>query len=96
MREAAVESYFADKVEALGGRAYKFVSPGRRNVPDRLCVFPGPVTYFVELKAPGKTIRKGQQRELNYLSALGYHVAVLGSKEQVDTWAERTRRDLES
>lgn len=38
-RESDVEKRHRKRVAAQGGRSYKFVSPGRRNVPDRLDLF---------------------------------------------------------
>ena len=39
-RERDVEKHLVDSVKALGGIAYKFTSPGRVGVPDRLVVLP--------------------------------------------------------
>ena len=57
MRESVVEKKFAAEVKKRGGLAVKFVSPGFNGVPDRLVLFPGGRLAFVELKAPGKTMR---------------------------------------
>ena len=54
MRESRVEGALRKKVTAAGGLCLKFVSPGQRGVPDRLCIMPHGVVAFVELKAPGK------------------------------------------
>ena len=53
MRESAVEQNVVRQVKALGGVAWKWVSPGRLGVPDRVCIFPGVRVIFVELKRPG-------------------------------------------
>lgn len=52
MRESDIERRLVQGVKKLGGRAYKFVSPGNVGVPDRLVVLPGGVVLFVEVKAP--------------------------------------------
>lgn len=36
MRESKIEQYLKEQVEAAGGECRKFVSPGRRGVPDQL------------------------------------------------------------
>ncbi len=41
MLEKMIEQKLRNEVKALGGRAYKFVSPGNDGVPDRLVVLPG-------------------------------------------------------
>lgn len=86
MKESRVEKSYVKKVKDAGGRAYKFVSPGRRNVPDRLILMPIPQKlrdviakyfWFVEMKAPGKKPRPGQLREKERLSDMGYRVDVV-------------------
>lgn len=79
MRESRIESYFRDQVKALGGRAYKFVSPGNDGVPDRLVCLPGGHVIFAELKAPGKKPTKLQERQMEWLSAMGCKVKVVDS-----------------
>ena len=53
MLEKAVEAALVRRVKVLGGLCEKFVSPGRRSVPDRLVTLPGGRIIFVEIKAPG-------------------------------------------
>lgn len=88
MREKELEAYLVREVCKAGGRAYKFTSPGRRNVPDRLAVWPGSVMHFVELKAPGKKLTAAQEREHERLAAMGFLVLVHSSKEQVFAYAK--------
>jgi len=40
MTEKELERKLVDKVKKLGGRAFKFISPGNSGVPDRLIVLP--------------------------------------------------------
>lgn len=84
MLEKQVEAHLVARVKALGGEAYKFTSPARRNVPDRLVLWPGGRAEFVELKAPGKQPTAGQQREHARLWKLGFSVRVLDSINAVD------------
>lgn len=81
IRENIIEAHLVKEVKARGGMAYKFVSPSHSNVPDRLCVMPGGRIFFVECKAPGKTPRPGQRRELDRLRAKGAEVYELDSKD---------------
>lgn len=79
-RESPVEKHLVAEVKKAGGVAYKFVSPGRRSVPDRIVLLPGGRLIFVECKAPGKLPRADQLREHKRLRALGFTVVVLDSK----------------
>ena len=76
MLEKDIEAHLVEGIKRLGGVAYKFTSPGRRNVPDRICVLPGGSIVFVELKAPGKKPTAGQAREHQRLRDLGQQVDV--------------------
>lgn len=89
MREAKVERHFARVVRALGGRAYKFKTPGRRGAEDRLTLLPRARIYFVETKAPGKKPEPHQAREHARKRALGFKVLVLDTIEKIDAWANR-------
>ncbi|MCC8364952.1 VRR-NUC domain-containing protein [Xenorhabdus sp. PB61.4] len=80
IREDVIEKHLVNEVKKAGGIAYKFVSPGRRGVPDRICVLPNGQVIFVECKAPGEKPRPDQLREHERLRALGQTVVVLDSK----------------
>ncbi|MCW3699253.1 VRR-NUC domain-containing protein [Burkholderia cenocepacia] len=86
MLEKTVETYLVDRVRAAGGDAYKFTSPARVSVPDRIVVFPPARIYFVELKRPGGKLTRGQEREHERLRALGCDVRTLDSREAVDAF----------
>jgi hypothetical protein len=53
MREKIVENHFVWAVERIGGKTYKFTSPGRKGVADRIACLPDGSTWFVELKTKG-------------------------------------------
>lgn len=86
MRESTVEAHLTACVAKMGGRAYKFVSPGRIGVPDRIVLLQKGVLLFVELKAPGKKAKPHQLREHTRMRALGHRVEVLDSIEAVDAF----------
>lgn len=56
MREKDVEKLLTEEVKHLGGRAYKWTSPGNAGVPDRIVIFPGRQPMFVELKTDKGTL----------------------------------------
>jgi hypothetical protein len=85
MREKAIEEYLRDEIKKLGGKAFKFVSPGNNGVPDRLVCLPGGEIVFVELKAPGKKSTTNQNLQQKRLRDLGFLVYnEIDSKEKVD------------
>ena len=88
MREVTIERYLYDQVKKAGGYAYKFVSPGRRGVPDRLIVMPGGVTWFCEVKTPQGKLSPLQVAEITQLRALGCNVSVIWSKKDIDELME--------
>jgi hypothetical protein len=85
-REKQVEAYLRKQARAHGGDAYKWVSPGRNGVPDRVLVVPcfEPCAQFVEVKAEGKEPSDAQLREHERIRAAGGVVSVVDSYEQVD------------
>ena len=50
MREKDIEKILVNGVKDVGGRAYKWVSPGNNGVPDRIVILPEGRIVFVELK----------------------------------------------
>ena len=62
-------------------RAYKFTSPAKRNVPDRLFVVPGGRIFFIEFKRKGKKPTPGQEVEIATLRAMRATVYVVDNVE---------------
>lgn len=87
MRESDIEAHLVKRVKEAGGVAYKFTSPQRRSVPDRLVLMPGGRVWFAELKAPGAVPTAAQVREHERLRALGFEVEVVDDKALIDMWA---------
>ena len=82
--EKNTEVYLRGEVKALGGRSYKWVSPGCSGVPDRIVILPGGRVVFVELKSEGKTSTALQKKRQAELRALGCTVyADIDTKEKV-------------
>ena len=82
--EAVVEAYLTAQMKRIGGLAYKFTSPSRRSVPDRMCVLPFGLVIFVECKAAKGAVTKGQEREFERLANLSQLIFVVSSKDEVD------------
>ncbi len=88
MKEKDVEKYLTQQTGKMGGRAYKFVSPGCSGVPDRLVALPGGKAGFLELKAPGKKARPEQEHRIRQLRALGFLAGTADSPAGVDAFLD--------
>ena len=77
MLEKEIEKNVCDYAKEKGHLVYKFTSPNRASVPDRMFVADDGDIYFIEFKAPGKTLTPAQDREKNKLSGRGVSVFVV-------------------
>ena len=83
MREKKIEQQLVKEVKDKGGIALKIVSPGFDGMPDRLILLPNRKLAFVEVKAPGKTLRPLQEKRKRQLEALGFLVFCLDHIDQI-------------
>lgn len=82
--EKAIERYLADCVKELGGICLKYSNPGMVGYPDRICLLPGGVTIWVELKSKGGELKAVQKIRITQLRKIGHTVHVCSSKEAID------------
>jgi hypothetical protein len=83
--EKTIEQYLRNEIKAIGGKAYKFVSPGNDGVPDRLICLPGKIMVLVETKAPGKRSTPLQRKRQQEFADFGFPVFTdIDSTEKVD------------
>lgn len=94
MKESQIEARLVRGVKALGGRAYKFVSPGNTGVPDRLVVLPGGRIIFVELKTDVGKLSPMQIQQIKLLQSMGAQVRVLYGLEAVEEFLKGLKLDL--
>ena len=64
MRESIIEKRVCQYAEDNGFITYKFVSPGRAHVPDRIFIDTTGRIFFIEFKATGEEPRPAQVREI--------------------------------
>jgi hypothetical protein len=91
-RESKIEAYFVEQVEKCGAICEKFISPGKKFVPDRLVTWPAygfARIHFVELKTIGGKLEPGQERDHARRRRLGCRVEVLWTKAQIDEYVLR-------
>lgn len=92
MLESKIEKRLKREVEKIGGLSLKFTSPGMAGVPDRLVLLPKGRIYFVELKAPGKTLRPLQIKRKEQLENLGFKVYVIDSYKKIKEFIQEVMR----
>lgn len=86
MRESRIEQHLVKRIRRIGGECFKFVSPGRVGVPDRLVVLPGGEVIWVELKMLHGVVAGPQLRMHKRLRELMQDVQILRSTEAIDKY----------
>lgn len=94
MLEREIEKKLVNGVRKLGGRAYKFVSPGNDGVPDRIVVLPGISPVFVELKTETGRLSSLQNVQIKKLKDLGQDVRILYGLEDVKRFLEEIQNGI--
>ena len=79
--EKVIEAKVVDHAKAKGIIAYKFTSPSKRSVPDRLFVAPGGSMFLIEFKRRGQKPTVGQRAEITKLQQQGATVYVIDNIE---------------
>ena len=77
MLEKDIEKKVCDYAKSKGTLTYKFTSPNRAAVPDRIFIAPGGFVYFVEFKREGQKPTPAQAREHARLRQQGCQVWVI-------------------
>jgi len=93
MLEKAIEQRLTDEIKRIGGRSYKWESPGNNGVPDRIVVLPKGRIYFIELKKPrnGRTAAL-QKLQHARLKELGTDVRLIKNLEQVEEFIKEVQQ----
>lgn len=90
MLEKDIESKSCAYAKSKGWITYKFTSPARRSVPDRIFISPVGDVVFIEFKQTGKKPTDKQWREIARLQQQGCNVLVVDSVESckflIDAW----------
>ncbi|SIO87022.1 VRR-NUC domain-containing protein [Nocardiopsis sp. JB363] len=81
--ENEIEAYLLENCRTVGFLCWKFTSPGRAGVPDRVVITPW-ATVFVEVKRPGGRLRRLQQAIRAKMLRAGAAVYVVDSRSAVD------------
>jgi len=94
--EKAIEKRLVKGVNALGGRAYKWLSPGNVGVPDRIVIWPGGHIDFIELKTKTGHLSRMQYAQILRLDKLGCVVSILYGDEDVDRYLAGAKQILKA
>ena len=86
--EKATEQYLTACVKQMGGMCLKYSNPGMVGFPDRVCLLPGGITLWVELKSKGQQLRTMQRIRISQMLHIGHLVNVCKSKEDIDKMLE--------
>ena len=86
-----IEARLRDGVKALGGVAYKWVSPGNAGAPDRMVVLPGGIVHFIELKREGGSLTRIQNVQQERLRARGANCATVYGLAGVESYLKIAR-----
>ena len=92
MKEKIVENHFVWAVERIGGKTWKFTSPGRKGVADRIACLPDGSTWFVELKTKGGRLSPLQKMFADDMQALKQNYMCLWTTEQIDEFIKTLSR----
>lgn len=82
-QEGLIEGYLTTQAAKIGIDSYKWTSPGRTGVPDRILVGHG-LAWLVETKTKDGKLSARQKIVHRDLKESGWIVFVLWSKEDVD------------
>ena len=80
--ESQIETAVCRYARAKGCLAYKFTSPARRGVPDRIITAPNGRVLFLEFKAHGQKPTPLQEREMKLLQENAQLVAWVDNVEE--------------
>ncbi len=89
--ENQIEKRLCEGIKDLKGLCWKFVSPGRTGVPDRIVILPTGQVFFVELKSPNGYPSPIQRMIHEMLKDCRNQVYVLSSYAEVDKFLERMK-----
>jgi hypothetical protein len=81
MLEKQIEAKVCDYAKDAGVLVYKFTSPARSAVPDRMFIYNGRM-FFIEFKREGQKPTPAQEREHNRLRQHKINVFVVDNVEQ--------------
>lgn len=81
--EKTLEKKFERGVKKLGGWSFKLLSTHINGMPDRICLMPGGIVFFAEIKTTKEKPRKIQLFIHSKIRKLGFNVFVIDCSEHI-------------
>lgn len=94
MLESKIEAWLNDQIKKLGGKSYKFVSPGNPGVPDRIYLFPQGRVYFVELKRVIGKLSNVQVWQREQFLSMGVDFRIIYGMEQAKDFIKELKNEV--
>ena len=80
--ERDIEKWLTKRIRILGGKSYKWTSPGNVGVPDRIYILPKGLVCFAELKTDTGQLSEAQKYQIRQLRERGAWVEVVRGMEE--------------
>ena len=93
MRERDIEKWIRLRIESMGGKFMKLVSPGNNGMPDRIAVLLGGRIYFIELKADGGRLSPLQVWQQRRLAESGCNVRTIRGMDEARSFIEEVAKN---
>ena len=95
-REAKIETRLVNAVKRIGGIALKLEVKGHVGWPDRLCILPGGLVFFVEVKTPTGRLSPQQKNKINQLNDMGQFAFTVWNNKHVDEMIMLMQAEIEA
>ncbi len=92
--ESKIEIWLNNRIKKMGGRSYKFVSPGNPGVPDRIYLLPNGRVYFVELKRLTGKLSNVQLWQRKQFQKMGCNYRVIYGMEQAKGFIRELKDEI--
>lgn len=92
--ESKIEAWLNDQIKKIGGKSYKFVSPGNPGVPDRIYLLPDGRIYFVELKRVIGKLSNIQVWQRQQFKEMGIDIRLIYGMEQAKQFIKELKDEV--
>lgn len=90
--EKLLDKTLRKKVKAIGGQYIKLDTTFHAGLPDRMCLLPGAIVVFIEVKTTGKKPTRIQRIAHRMLRTLDFRVEVIDNKLAIEKFIEDAKQ----